>query len=106
MKASGVDALSRGDLTKGMMASCDPLSFVPFNKGAFERSGGRVSAWVCSWWRPKKDVDFGDFCLETITKDNMFDLQDLQGARLWMLLPATMEVAVELLCKDRLAHPQ
>ncbi len=34
MKASRVDGLSWGDLTKGMMAGCDPLSFIPFNKGA------------------------------------------------------------------------
>ena len=31
MKASGVDGLSRGNLTEGMMAGKDPLSFVPFN---------------------------------------------------------------------------
>ncbi len=35
----------------------------------------------------------------------MFELRDLQGARLWMLPPAAMEVALELLCKDWLAHP-
>jgi hypothetical protein len=40
MKALGVDGLSRGNLTKGMMAGQDPFSFVPFNKGANERSGG------------------------------------------------------------------
>ncbi len=40
MKASGVDGLSRGDLTEGMMAGRNPLSFVPFNRGADERSGG------------------------------------------------------------------
>jgi hypothetical protein len=42
MKASGVDGLSREDLTEGMMAGRNPLSFVPFNRGADKRSGGRV----------------------------------------------------------------
>jgi hypothetical protein len=29
MKASGVDGLSRGDLTEGMMGGQDPLSYIP-----------------------------------------------------------------------------
>ena len=35
----------------------------------------------------------------------MFELKTLQAARLWMLPPAAMEVALELLTEDRLAHP-
>ncbi len=34
MKASRVEGLSRGDLTEGMMGGRDPLSFIPFHKGA------------------------------------------------------------------------
>ena len=49
MKASGVDGLSRGDLMEGMMGGQDPLSFIPFNLGADERSNGLVSQWVWSW---------------------------------------------------------
>jgi hypothetical protein len=106
MKASGVDGLSRGDLTKGMMAGKDPLAFIPFNRGADDRSRGKVSAWVHSWWKTKRDTPFGGFPLRNITKDNMFELRDLKAARLWMMAPAAMEVALELLCEDRLAHPQ
>jgi hypothetical protein len=106
MKASGVDGLSRGDLTEGMMAGKDPLSFIPFNQGADDRSRGKVSAWVHSWWKTRRDTPFGGFPLRNITKDNMFELRDLKAARLWMLAPAAMEVALELLCEDRLAHPQ
>jgi hypothetical protein len=40
MKASGVDGLLQGDLTEGMMAGKDPLSFIPFNRGADNRLGG------------------------------------------------------------------
>jgi len=38
MKATGVDGLSRGDLTEGMLAGADPFSFPPFNRGADEAS--------------------------------------------------------------------
>ena len=106
MKASGVDGLSRGDLTEGMMAGRDPLAFVPFNEDADERSNGQVSAWVRSWWSTRKGSNFGGFNLERITPDNMFELRDMQAARLWILPPATMEVVMELLSEDRLAHPQ
>ncbi len=106
MKALGIDGLSRGDLTKGMMSGQDPLSFVPFNKGADERLGGQVSTWVHSWWRTRKGSNFGGFGVEFITKDNMFELRGLQGARLWMMPLVAMEVAMELLCGNCLAHPQ
>ncbi len=106
MKASGVDGLLRGDLTEGMMAGRDPLLFIPFNQGAEDRSGGQVSTWVRSWWKMKRGTDFGGFPLRTITKDNMFELRDLKAARLWIMPPAAMEVVLELLCKDCLAHPQ
>ena len=36
----------------------------------------------------------------------MFELKDVKAARLWMLPPAAMEVAIELLWEDKLAHPQ
>lgn len=36
----------------------------------------------------------------------MFELKDMKAARLWMLPPAAMEVAIELLWEDKLAHPQ
>lgn len=50
MKAAGIDGLSRGDLLDGMMAGKDPLQYIPLNKGAGERSGGKVEEWVRSWW--------------------------------------------------------
>ncbi len=106
MRASGVDGLSQGDLTEGMMAGRNPLTFVLFNRGADERSGGRVSAWVRSWWATKKGTDFGGFKLQNITSKNMFKLRDVTGGWLWMLPPAAMETAIELWSKDRLAHPQ
>ena len=107
MKASGVDGLSRGDLTEGMMSRQDPLSFIPFHLvGADERSNGQAGAWVQSWWHSKNGTDFGGLLLREVTKDNMFELRDFKAAHLWILPPAAMEVALELLCEDHLAHPQ
>ena len=40
-----------------------------------------------------------------INPNNMFELKDVKAARLWMLPPAAMEVAIELLWEDKLAHP-
>jgi hypothetical protein len=113
MKATGIDGLSRGDHTEGMMAGEDPMSFLPFHLGANKRSRGRVGKWVRSWWRmsdhgPKPDQgrDWGGLPLEEVNQDNMFELKTLWAARLWMLPPAAMEVAIELLWENKLAHPQ
>ena len=82
MKASGVDGLSRGDLTEGMMGGQDPLSYIPFHRGADERSNGLVGTWVQSWWRSKRGADFGGLLLTQVTKDTMFELRDLKAAQL------------------------
>ena len=58
MKATGVDGLSRGDLTEGILAGADPFSFLPFNLGANERSKGAVCAWVRDWWWTKRGEDW------------------------------------------------
>ena len=88
------------------MAGEDPLRFIPWGKGADERSGGKVSAWIRSWWANKKGKNWGGFPLVSVTKDNLFELKDVDGARLWMLPPAAMEVALEVFNEDRIAHPQ
>ena len=51
MKDTGMDGLSRGDHTEGMMVGNDPLSFLPFHQGANTTSRSRVGKWVHSWWR-------------------------------------------------------
>ena len=88
------------------MGGQDPLSYIPFHLGADERSNGLVGTWVQSWWRSKRGADFGGLPLTQVTKDTMFELRDLKAAWLWMLPPSAMEVALELLCEDCLAHPQ
>ncbi len=113
MKATGVDGLSRGNHTEGMMAGDDPMSFLPFHMGADTRSQGRVGKWVRSWWRTSnrdhnldQGGDWGGLPLVEIDHDNMFKLKDVKAARLWLLPPAAMEVAIKLLWEDKLAHPR
>ena len=106
MKALGVDGLSRGDLTEGMMGGKDPLSFIPFHLEADERANGLVGIWVQSWWCTEKGAEFGGLPLTQVTKDNIIKLRDLKAARLLLLPLPAMEVTLELLCEDRLAHPQ
>ncbi len=105
MKATGVDGLSRGDLTEGILAGADPLSYLPFNLGAGVRFKGVVGSWVRSWWRTKKGEDWGGLPLVEVTRESMFELKDLKAAQLWLVPPAVMEIALELFCKDQMAHP-
>ena len=113
MKATGMDGLSRGDHTEGMMAGEDPMSFLQLHQGADTRSRGRVGKWVHSWWRTSdqaqgsgQERDWGGFPMEEVNQDNMFELKNVKAARLWMLSPADIEVAIKLLWEDMLAHPQ
>jgi hypothetical protein len=112
MKATGVNGLLRGDHTEGMMARDDPMSFLPFHMETDTRLQGRVGKWVRSWWRtsdrgPNLDQgrDWGGLPLVEINHDNIFKLKDVKAARLWLLPPAAMEVAIKILWEDKLAHP-
>ena len=104
MKSWGVDGLSRGDLMEGMLAGVDPLSSIPLAQGANERSGGGIRAWVDTWWSPQGKPWLGAPMVE-VTKERMFELNRVRGARLWMPPPAAMETVVGLFNEDRIAHP-
>ena len=41
-----------------------------------------------------------------VGQDDMLKLKDVKAARLWMLPPAAMEVAIKHVWEDKLAHPQ
>jgi hypothetical protein len=105
MKRSGIDGLSRGDFLEGIMAGEDPLSFIPLNEGADERTLGRVQTWVDSWWR---NVDHKPWCgvaLKRLEPADWFLLHTFEDPRLWVPPPAAMETVVEMFNEDRLAHP-
>jgi len=111
MKAWGIDGLSRGDTTEGLMAGEDPMAFVPLALDANERSGGRVLRWVESFLKEEdateRGVDrwWGGVPAVQVTKDNMFELNRVSGTRIWILPPAAMETAIECFNEDRIAHP-
>ena len=61
-----------------------------------------------SWWRTSDQEpgsgqgrNWGGLPLVEITRDNMFELKEMKAARLWMLPPAAMEVAIKLLWEDK-----
>ena len=69
---------------EGMMAGKDALAYIPLAEGANERSGGKVKTWVQKWWRTKNGRDWLGTPLLEVTKDVMFELRKVEGARLWM----------------------
>ncbi len=99
MISSGVDGLSRGDRLEGMMAGGHPLSFVPFDEGANDRSAGGVERWIRSWW-PKTAG------LTTLDPSGWFEDAHGPGDCLWMPPPAAMEVALEQFAEARHKRPQ
>ena len=112
--AQGCDGLSRGDLTEGIMAGQDMLSFVPLHLGAFDSvSAPDLLHWIRQW------TDCRD--LEPLAPAEWFTLgQDIvggnagpgglwfpeyrPGVRLWAPPPAAARVAVERLREARHKH--
>ena len=91
MKSWVVDGLSRGDLMEVIMGVKDPLSFIPLASGETERSQGSVKNWVDSWW-----AEWSDVSLTKVGKDEWFELKKVEGGRLWITPPATMETIMEV----------
>ena len=106
MKEAGVDGLSRGDLMEGMMRSgADPMSYIPLNEDANERSGGMVEDWVQSWWCDEKGTPWCNSHLKLLTPEDWFSLYDVDQPRLWIPPPAAMQTVLELFCEDRFINP-
>lgn len=104
MKSSGVDGLSRGDNSEGIMAGENPLKFIPLNLGAHERSGGAVESWVQSWWNDRRGAILKK-PLRLLEPKDWFMLHEIEEARLWMPAPAAMETVLSLFNEDRLTRP-
>ena len=96
MIESGVDGLSRGDITKGVMRGEDILTFVPLNLGADERSPA-VIEWVQSWWT-------GELPLHHMSPDDWYDKALDKGNYLWTPPPAAADAAIEQLCRNVHLH--
>ena len=96
MIASGIDGLSRGDTTEGILAGENVLSFVPLHLSAAERCP-KLLEWIKTWY----NVDH-----EVLTPEGWFTTGH-EGDRsfVWMPAPAAAEVALEQLCLARLKRP-
>ena len=53
-----------------------------------------------SWWE-----EWSDISLTKVGKNEWFKLKKLEGGRLWMPPPATMETIMEFFNEYRIAHP-
>ena len=92
MIASGIDPLSRGDTTRGVMQGNSLLSYFPFHLEADQRSNTLVP-WIKSWWRSDRQ-------LIHLSKERWFDEVFAEGNYLWTPPPAVAQVSVEQLCRN------
>ena len=99
MIESGIDGLSRGDLTEGVSKGSSIMQFVPIHESPIARSP-KVFDWVMSWWEPK----WGE--LHLMSKEDWFDKVMSQGCFLWDVPPVAGEVAVEQLCTHVHGRPE
>ena len=102
MICQGTDGLSRGELLAGVMAGEDMLSFVPLNRGAFERAPEVVEAFLRS--------TLPDCCAEkawnTLTPEGWYDLAFEGGNSIWAPPPAAADAALDQLCDVKLIRPR
>ena len=96
MIAQGTDGASRGDLSNGVLAGQDMLSFVPLNKGVDVRSQELV-AWFSD--------TFVDTHFQALTPKGWFLEAHETGNFIWTPPPAAADVALEQLCESRHVRP-
>ena len=85
---SGVDGLSRGDHTTGIMAGHDTRDYIPLHLDAFERSPA-LKEWVC-------DITQG-LDPTFLTPEGWFEGADKEGVFVWSPPPCAADVVVERL---------
>ena len=95
----GVDGLSRGDKSEGIMQGVDLLTFLPLHKSPFERSPG-LRSWIQTWW----DTEYGP--LHEMEPEDWFTETNKAGNFLWNVPPAAGAEVVELLCGHRHRRPE
>ena len=98
MIISGVDALSRGETSKGVMEGKNILSFFPFHESATSRSASLLG-WINSWW-PGGHSKRGKMGLTHLSPEGWFDQMFDEGNFLWTPPPAAASVAIEQLCRN------
>ena len=108
---------------EGIMAGENPWKYIPLNEDADERTGGRVSKWVETWWNdadglpwclpPSRDGNkaredserWESSTLHKLTPTDWFRLHEIHGHRLWIPPPAAMTTVMEQFAEDHLVNP-
>ena len=95
----GIDGLSRGITTEGVMQSNHIMSYVPLHLNAFERSAEMVT-WFERWW-PKNHIG----PLHIMSTEDWFKEMKTEGGYLWIPAPGSADVCVEQMCKHIFKRP-
>ena len=98
MIENGIEGLSRGDKTEGILQGANILKFVPLHLSPVQRSP-QVKDWVKSWL----DLDHKEF--KWLTTSQWYTSTLLEGNFIWDLAPAAGETAIEQLCSHVHATP-
>ena len=96
MIASGVDGMSRGDHSTGVMAGKDLVSFVPIHKSALERSPN-LRPWL-------EDILEGHDA-KFLDPKGWFSGAEAEGTFVWTPAPAAADLVVERLGTARHKRP-
>jgi len=100
MIATGIDGLSRGDKSEGIMNGLDIRSFIPLHLRPTERCD-HLRDWIESLWK----VEHRDNLTWLSEHDWFQDSSMIKGNFVWDVPPAAGEVAVELLCSSVHCRP-
>ena len=95
----GIDGLSRGITTEGIMQQKHNMSYVPLHKNVLERSS-EFENWIHNWW---SQDDLGP--LHVLTPDDWFKVHREEGGYLWTPAPAAADVCVEQMGKHIFKRP-
>ena len=89
MQELGVDGLSRGTVSEGIINNGDFFRYVPLALSALERSD-TLKAWICDWWKGTEELQFLD-------PEGWFTQGHKHGAFVWTPAPAAAATVLDQL---------
>jgi hypothetical protein len=97
MIEQGTDGLSRGDLSTGVLAGKDFLSFVPLNRSALELSP-KLEAWI-------QESLPGRYKWKVLSPAGWYKEGHSDGHFIWSPPPAVADAVLEQLCEAVISRP-